>query len=290
MHDGEVATDVSLVDGLIRAQFPRWQGLPIRHVEHGGTDHAIYRLGDELAVRLPRIEWARNQAERDAVTLPKFAPHLPVAVPEPLALGEPTEDYPYRWSVVRWLSGDIATVDQVGENTAIRLAELIQALHGIDATGEPWTTYRGRLDPSDGDERIRASIAQLGGDPRLIALWEEAISAPRWDQPGRWLHADLHEGNLLFTGGELTGVIDWGAAGVGDPAADLMTAWLFLDERGRRVFRRELSEFDDAAWARARGWALGLAVVALPYYRDTNRFLAGIASRTIDALLTERAG
>jgi aminoglycoside phosphotransferase (APT) family kinase protein len=290
MHDGEVATDVSLVDELVRTQFPRWHGLPITQVRHGGTDHAIYRLGGELAVRLPRIDWAKHQPERDAVRLPKFAPHLPVAVPEPLELGEPTENYPYRWSVVRWLTGDIATIDEVAEDTALRLAELIQALHEVDATGEPWTTYRGRLDLSDDDEAVRRSIAELGGDPRLIALWQEATSAPRWRGQGRWLHADLHQGNLLFTGGELTGVIDWGSAGVGDPAGDLMTAWLFLDERGRKAFRRELTEFDDATWARARGWALQLAVLALPYYRDTNPFLVGLATRTLDQLLAERAG
>lgn len=290
MHVGEVVTDVSLVDELIRTQFPRWHGLPITQVAHGGTDHAIYRLGDELAVRLPRIDWAKHQVERDAVTLPKVAGRLPVAVPEPLELGEPTENYPYRWSVVRWLSGDIATIDEVGDDTAVRLAELVQALQKIDADGEPWTTYRGRLDLARDDEAVRRAIAELGGDPRLTAVWEEALSAPQWAEPGRWLHADLHQGNLLFVNGVLTGVIDWGAAGVGDPAGDLMTAWLFLDERGRRAFRRELSEFDDATWARARGWALELAVIALPYYRDTNPFLTGIARRTIDQLLAERSG
>jgi aminoglycoside phosphotransferase (APT) family kinase protein len=287
MHDSEVATDVSLVDELIRTQFPRWHGLPITQVAHGGTDHAIYRLGDDLAVRLPRIDWAANQPVRDTVTLPKFAPHLPVAVPEPLELGEPTESYPYRWSVVRWLDGAIRTIDEVADDTAVRLAEVIASLQKIDADGEPWTTYRGRLDLATCDEEVRKSIAVLGGDPRLVAVWEEALSAPRWSEPGRWLHADLHEGNLLFTDGALTGVIDWGCAGVGDPAGDLMTAWLFLDERGRQAFRRELSEFDDATWARARGWALQLAVVALPYYRDTNPFLVGVASRTIDQVLLD---
>ncbi len=284
MQDVEIATDVSLVDELIRRQFPRWHGLPIRQLRHGGTDHAIYRLGDEFAVRLPRVEWAKSQAEWDATTLPRLAPHLPLAVPEPLELGEPDLGYPYRWSVVRWLNGTMASIDAADEDTPVRLAELIQALHGVDATGFEWTTYRGRLDPSDKDDRVRGQIAVLGGDPRLVALWEESLAAPRWDRPGRWLHADLHEGNLLFTGGALTGVIDWGCAGVGDPAADLMVAWLFLDERGRRAFQRELSEFDDATWARARGWALALAVVALPFYRDTNPFLARVARHTLDQL------
>ncbi|MFS8102466.1 aminoglycoside phosphotransferase family protein [Lentzea alba] len=275
--------DVSLVDELVRTQFPHWRGLPITQLKHGGTDHAIFRLGDELAVRLPLIEWAKDQAERDFVTLPRLAAHLPVAVPEPLELGEPTENYPYRWSVVRWLSGSLAAVDEVDENTAIRLAEVIQALHEVDTAGEPWTTYCGRLDQSDSDGRVRSAIALLGGDPRLPALWQDVLAAPRWEGPGRWLHADLHQGNLLFTDGELTGVIDWGCAGVGDPAGDLMAAWMYLDERGRKAFKRELN-FDDATWLRAQGWALELAVEELPHYREHNPFLARIADHTLAQL------
>jgi len=284
MLDGETATDVSLVDELVRTQFPLWHGLPIREVAHGGTSNAMYRLGDDLAVRLPRREWARDEAGKEAVVVPLVAPHVPVAVPEPVALGEPAANYPYQWSVVRWLDGETAPIEDVGEDTPFRLAGLIRALHEIDATGRPWTTYRGRLDGSRDDEPVRRCIEQVGGDPRLTGIWEDSLAAPRWEQPARWLHADLHVGNLLFTGGQLTGLIDWGAAGVGDPAADLMTAWLYLDERGRKQFRRELAEFDDAAWARAKGWALHLAVLALPYYRETNKFLAGIASRTLDQL------
>ncbi|MCR3749230.1 aminoglycoside phosphotransferase family protein [Lentzea californiensis] len=284
MLDGETATDVSLVDELIRTQFPRWHGLPITELVHGGTSHALYRLGSDLAVRLPRREWARDDPAKEAVVVPLVAPCLPVAVPEPLALGEPALGYPYRWSVVRWVAGEMAPVEEVGADTPLRLASLIRALHEIDATDRPWTTYRGRLDARDNDDAVRSCIAQVGGDPRLVAIWDDALNAPRWDQPGRWLHADLHVGNLIFTGGELTGVIDWSSAGVGDPAGDLMTAWLYLDERGRKVFQREMGEYDDAAWARAKGWALHLAVLALPYYRETNLFLAGIASRTLDQL------
>lgn len=283
MRDGETATEVSLVDELIRAQFPRWHGLPITEVRHGGTSNAMYRLGDTLAVRLPRREWAKDQAAKEAAIVPLVAPHLPVEVPEPLELGEPTESYPYRWSVVRWLDGETAPIETVGDDTPFRLAELIRALHEIDATGQ-WTPNRGRLDGPEDDDSVRDCIAQLGGDPRFTAIWEASLAAPPWDRPARWVHADFHVGNLLFRDGELTGLIDWGSAGVGDPAGDLMTAWLYLDERGRKLFQRELSEFDDATWVRAKGWALHLAVLALPYYRDTNRFLAGIARRTLDGL------
>lgn len=284
MLDGETATDVSLVDELLRTQFPRWHGLPVTEVVHGGTSHALYRLGDDLAVRLPRRDWAKDDPAKEAFVVPLVAPHLPVAVPEPVAFGEPAGDYPHQWSVVRWLPGEMAPIEAVGDDTPFRLAELIRALHGIDATGLPWTTGRGRVSGADHDDPVRGCIAQVGGDPRLVTIWEDALNAPGWDRPGRWLHADLHVGNLLFRDGELSGVIDWGSSGVGDPAADLMTAWLYLDERGRKRFRRELAEFDEAAWVRAKGWALHLAVLALPYYRDTNRFLADIASRTLDQL------
>ncbi|MEU0877043.1 aminoglycoside phosphotransferase family protein [Lentzea sp. NPDC005914] len=290
MQDAVFATDVSLVDELIRTQFPRWHGLPITHVEHGGTSHAIYRLGDELAVRLPHRGWSTDQAERDAAVLPLVARHLPIAVPEPVGLGEPGSGFPNRWTIVRWLSGETATVDAVREDTPIRLAALIHALQGIEVNGEQWVPHRGNSNMEKGDDRVRECIAQLGGDPKLVALWQEALDAPQWDRPARWLHADLHGGNLLFTDGELTGVIDWGCAGVGDPAGDLMPAWLFFDERGRRTFRRKLREFDDSAWARARGWALHLAVLGLPYYRDTNPVFADICRHTLDQLLAERAG
>lgn len=284
MLDGEIAIDVSLVDELVRTQFPHWRGLPLREVKHGGTSHSLFRLGDELAVRLPRREWAWNEAAKEAAIVPHVAPHIPVAVPEPVALGQPSDRYPYQWSVVRWIEGSLAPIEEVSEDTPFALAAVIRALHGIDATDRTWIPNRGRPVAPDDDELVRLNIAALGGNPKLTAIWEDALSAPAWAEPGRWVHADLHVGNLLFREGKLTGVIDWGSAGVGDPAANLMTAWLYLDERGRARLRRELSEFDDATWARASGWALHLAVIALPYYRDTNRFLAGIATRTLDQL------
>lgn len=280
----EIATDVALVRDLIRAQFPRWQGLPVREVAHGGTSNALYRLGDSLAVRLPRREWSADDAAHEAQIVPLVAPSLPVAVPEPLELGAPTDRYPYQWSVVRWIDGVMAPVEAVDEDVPFKLAEFVRALQSVDAQGRPWKSSRGRVSGIEDDAAVRSCIAQIGGGPRLVAIWEESLAAPRWERPGRWLHADLHEGNLLFTGGALTGVIDWGSAGVGDPAADLMTAWLYLDSRGRKAFQCELAEFDDADWARARGWALHLAVLALPYYRETNRFLAGIARRALDGL------
>ncbi|MET9229250.1 aminoglycoside phosphotransferase family protein [Lentzea sp. NPDC003310] len=280
----------SLVDEMIRAQFPHWHGLPLVELEHGGTDHTIYRLGDELAVRLPRVEEARDQAARDFEVLPRLAPHLPLAVPEPVALGAPTERYPYRWSVVRWLPGEVSTIEAAGPHTGARLAEFLLALQKADTTGEPWTTYRGRHDISVGDAGVRWAIAKLGGDPVFTAIWDEAVAAPRWRGPLTWVHADLHRGNLLFTGDELTGVIDWGRAAAGDPAGDLMTAWWFLDERGRAQFRRELDGVDDATWARARGWALEFAVLELARRGDGNPFLAGIARHTLAQLRAERAG
>ena len=78
MHKDEVAVEEPLVRSLLRAQFPEWAELPLAPVESFGTDHAIWRLGDELALRLPRIGWAAELPKREAAWLPLLAPHLPL--------------------------------------------------------------------------------------------------------------------------------------------------------------------------------------------------------------------
>ena len=129
MHDDEVETDVELVRRLLAEQFPQWAELPIRPVDSYGTDHDIYRLGDDLAARLPRIEWATGQAAKEAQWLPKLAPHLPLAVPVQLATGQPAEGYPFEWSVYEWLPGENAngTIDDL-DRAAVDLAAFVTAL------------------------------------------------------------------------------------------------------------------------------------------------------------------
>jgi aminoglycoside phosphotransferase (APT) family kinase protein len=292
MHADEVPIDAALVRRLIAAQFPQWADLPITPVPSAGTDNAIYRLGDGLAVRLPRIHSATAQIDKEAAWLPVLAPHLPLDVPVPLAVGVPGEGYPWRWSICRWLDGVNATLDQLADPVAaaITLAEFITALQAIDAGDGPppgaHNFHRG-VPLIRRDASTRAAIASLDGlidTAAALAAWESALRAPAWDRPPVWIHGDLQAGNLLARQGRLSAVIDFGGLGVGDPACDLMVAWNLFPPDAREAFRAALA-VDDAAWTRGRGWALSFGVIALPYYQHTNPGLAGIARQAIEAVI-----
>lgn len=283
MHADEVFTDASLVVALLARQFPQWSGLAIAAVPSSGTDHAICRLGEHLAVRLPRIRWAVGQAAKEAEWLPRLSPHLPLAVPVPLAIGQPDLGYPFPWAVYEWLPGepaDRALPDL--EQAAVDLAGFLRALRSLDTTGGP--APGGRGGPlADRDDAVRSAIAELGtridGDAALRS-WQESLAAPAWDAPGTWLHGDLLPGNLLVRQGRLSAVIDFGSLAVGDPACDLQPAWHLFTGTSRRTFFAELGN-DEAFRLRGRGWVLSQAVIALPYYWETN---PGIVRQSLHAL------
>ncbi len=245
MHEDEVATDAGQVRRLIAAQFPQWADLTVEPVASAGTDNALYRLGDEMAVRLPRIHWATAQVDKEAEWLPKLAPHLPLSIPEPSARGEPGEGYPWRWSVCRWLAGENATLDRIGDplRAAADLASFVRALQAINPAGGPTPdpAKLGRGAPlATRDVRTRAALADLASLMDTHAAetaWDVALRAPEWSGQPVWIHGDLHSGNLLARDGRITSVIDFGALGIGDPACDLMPAWNLFAEDGRDAFR-----------------------------------------------------
>lgn len=291
MHADEVDTDAALMRRLLAGQFPQWADLPISPVASYGTDHHIYRLGDELVARLPRTEWATDQAAKEAKWLPKLAQHLPLELPVQLAMGHSAEGYPFEWSVYTWLPGENAngTINDL-DRAAVDLATFIKALRQVDTTGAPLRPPHRRGGPlAEGDEQVRQSVKQLGdridGDATLRS-WEESLSAPAWDGPEVWVHGDLLPGNLLVVNGWLSAVIDWGGLNVGDPACDLQPAWNVFASDSRTRFRAEL-EVDDASWLRGRGWALYQAVSALPYYWDTNPGMIRQASHALAQVLAD---
>jgi aminoglycoside phosphotransferase (APT) family kinase protein len=294
MHAGEVETDAALVRRLLAAQFPRWAGLTVEPVPSAGTDNALYRLGPDMAVRLPRIDWAVEQVEKEHRWLPRLAQHLPLAIPTPLAMGEPGEGYPWHWSIYRWLEGENAEIGCLADprRAALDLAGFIAALHRIDATNGPRPNAHGltRGNPVGMRDRFTREAIRALGDAidanAVTAVWDAALRAPAWDRPPVWLHGDLQSGNLLAANGRLSAVIDFGCLAVGDPAYDVMTAWLYLPAEVRGDFRGALT-VDAATWTRARGLALSVGLIALPYYRETNATLAGIARRAIDAAVAD---
>lgn len=290
MHADEVGSDVSLVRRLLAAQFPRWADLRIEPVPSAGTDNAIYRLGEEMAVRLPRHPGARGQVRKEQRWLPTLAPVLPLAIPAVLAQGMPADDYPWHWSVWTWVDGEIATFDRLADpsQAATDLALFIAALHRVDPTDGP-SASRG-VPLATRDEPTREAIASLERSldtGAITAAWEAALRAPPWRGPPVWTHGDLYDGNLLAERGRLRGVIDWGGMGVGDPACDLIVAWSLLSGETRKVFRAALS-VDDATWARGRGWALSVSLIALPYYERTNPVIVRNGRHRIDQVLADR--
>ncbi len=289
MHADEADIDTELVRALIATQFPRWAGLPVEPVESAGTDNAMYRLGDDLAVRLPRVAGAADDVAADQEWLPRLARHLPVAVPTPLALGEPARGYPYPWSVLRWLPGTNPGVADLADpvGLALDLAAFVAALRRVDTVGAP---RAGRGVPlAERDEPTRAAIDQshdLVDTAAVTAVWEEALRLPPWAGPPAWVHADLSPGNVLVRDGRLSAVIDWGAAGVGDPTVDLIVAWNLLPADVRPLFRDALAA-DEETWLRGRGWALSISIIQLPYYQHTNPVLAANSRHVIAEVLAE---
>ncbi len=276
MHANEVNTERLIVQGLLKQQFPKWAQLPLKRVQSTGTDNAIYRLGSNRAIRLPRIDWAIAQVEKEHTWLPKLAPQLPLSIPTPLEIGMPNEHYPYKWSIYEWLEGenlnfqDLKSANQAAEELAAFLLAL-QAINTINAPLAAQHNQRG-LPLRHRDEATRKAIAELKTilDADLaLSIWEEALKAENWQAPELWFHGDLLKGNLLFKQGQLTAVIDFGGLAVGDPACDLMIVWSLLEGESRKLFRKSLN-LDAATWLRGQGHALSQAVLFIPYYLNTN--------------------
>ena len=289
MHVDEFAIDAFLVQKLLSRQFPHWADLPLKPVPSAGTDNALYRLGNEMVVRLPRIGWAVNSIEKECEWLPKLESFLPFSIPTPLGKGVPTEDYPWPWSVYRWLEGSNPIVGQIPDPVLLTndLVTFIQALHKINIPNGPISNRGVPLEKQDIEARkALQQLEEMIDVQTVTTIWETALQAPKWSKPPVWIHGDLSPGNLLIQNGKLSAVIDFGILGIGDPACDLIIAWNLLPAHMRTTFRNALG-IDDATWKRGRGWALSNALIALPYYKDTNPVLANNARHVIQEVVEE---
>jgi aminoglycoside phosphotransferase (APT) family kinase protein len=288
LHDDELAIDDSLARALVERALPDRASLPLIRLPASGSTNALFRLGDGLLLRLPRQPGGSATIEKEARWLPWIAPRLPVPVPEVVMVGEPAPGYPERWSVVRWLDGDLPAVvdpdlDADPRRAALAgdLARLVTALGDVDVPTEAlddpelrW--YRGLpLATRDADTRRHLdecrAIPDLGLDlDAALLVWEQAMALPGAGRPGtaRWYHGDLLAENLLVRDGRLVAVLDFGGLAVGDPVVDLVVAWEVLDAPAREAFRHAVG-VDEDAWLRGRAWALSLAVMTFPYYWRT---------------------
>jgi aminoglycoside phosphotransferase (APT) family kinase protein len=288
--------DTALVRKLIAAQFPQWEGLAVTPVAAGGVDNRTFHLGGSMSVRLPSAGEYAAQAAKEYRWLPVLAPRLPLPVPSPIAKGEPAEGYPFHWTVNRWIEGETASSELIGDTDrfAADLAGFLVALRRIDTAGGPpggpENSFRGvplagsgRRPEGQGDfdTQTRRALDTLTGSrhPHRLtraaasaveALWEEALRAGEDVRPV-WFHGDVARGNLLLRDGRLSAVIDFGCSGVGDPACDLTVAWTLLTGGSREIFREAVyaeGSLDPGAWARGRGWALWKSLITLAWGDD----------------------
>jgi aminoglycoside phosphotransferase (APT) family kinase protein len=292
MPNNTLTINDTLVLELLSAQFPDWADLPIGQVDSAGTDNALFKLGKEMVVRLPRQEWSVGQLKKEVQWLPKLAPELPLEIPKPLGQGLPGGAYPWNWAVFNWIEGVDAAIGHVADlkQLARSLADFLKALQAISPEGGPLPgehNFRRGVPLAERDAAAREAILSLTDDIDARAAttaWEKALNAPVWKNPPVWIHGDLHGGNLLLREGALCGVIDFGGLGLGDPACDLMVAWTLMPPETREIFRAALS-VDDATWERGRGWALSFGLIALAAYKDSNPGLSKIAKRAIHEVL-----
>jgi aminoglycoside phosphotransferase (APT) family kinase protein len=260
----EVRIDEPLVRALLGAQHPELAALPLVEVP-GGWDNAIWRLGDELAVRLPRREIGAVCARSEHAWLPELAPVVAAPLPTPVGLGEPGHGYPWPWSIVPWLTGDTAAVRPLGPEGVRALGRALFTLHVPAPSQAPVNPYRG-VPLAEREDPLPALAALHGGTPPrpLGRVWARALEAEAIAPAAHrvWTHGDLHARNILVAAdGGLAGVLDWGDVGAADPAVDLSLLWTVLDPAQHGLFCGGYGPVDGPLLARARGWALAFATI-----------------------------
>lgn len=283
----EVEVDAELVRALLSEQHPDLARLPLVRFA-SGWDNVIYRLGDDLTVRLPGRALAASLVLHEQRWLPELAVDLPLPVPVPVRVGVPGCGFPWPWHVGPWFPGEPAEHRRPDDmaSTASSLGRFLAALHRPAPSEAPANPFRG-TSLADRSDRLHEGIVSLGSSvdaDRALGLWRDLVDTPGWPGPPLWIHGDVHPLNLIVHGGRLSAVIDFGDVAAGDPASDLAVAWMLFPADHRPTFRRA-SGADAGTWTRARGWALALGVAMA----NGDDRVAAIGRRTLNAALADDA-
>ncbi|OCA90379.1 acetyltransferase [Bacillus sp. FJAT-27225] len=285
--------NTDLVSKLINEQYPEWSDLNITPVKNGGNDNRTFHLGEYMSVRLPSAAGYAPQVEKEQKWLPILAEKLSLPIPIPIAKGNPNEEYPWSWSIYKWLEGEPLSYNIIDNlnDVAKDLAVFLKELQSIDSSEGPLAGehnfYRGGSLFVYNEESHNA-IENNKGDfnkDLLIKIWQLALDS-EWQQKPVWIHGDIAPGNLLVKDGKLFAVIDFGILGVGDPSCDAAMAWTFFDDESRKVFKNELN-LDEGTWNRARGWALWKALITYDAQKNTDKVKAKEAFKTIQIIEEE---
>ncbi|OYU71463.1 MAG: phosphotransferase [Alphaproteobacteria bacterium PA2] len=285
--DAEFAVDGDLVARLIARQHADLAKLPLRF-EASGWDNVMFRLGDDLAVRLPRRTMGAQFMQSEQAWLQVLGPRLPLLTPAPVRLGVPDLDYPWTWSIVPWIEGETADLDPPDEHQGVVLAAFFKALHQPAPPEAPHNPVRG-VPLSTRQDMFEKQLEYLGSrtdliDSRALEIWRAGVSAPT-DLEGLWVHGDPHPRNVIVRNGKLKAFIDWGDMTRGDPATDLSSIWMLLDAPAARQAAMEAYGASEATWARARGWAMYYVVVLLAAGIADDPRMKAIAEKTLARLL-----
>ncbi|WP_246281636.1 aminoglycoside phosphotransferase family protein [Fodinicola acaciae] len=286
MPAAEVDIDENLVAKLIEAQCPELSD-PLR-LTANGWDNAIYRLGDDLCVRLPRRQVAVQLVVNEQRWLPEFASRIRTPIPVPVHSGRPTAGYPWPWSVLPWRAGTVASELPAAEraSAAAGLAAFMTELHVPAPPDAPPNPARGvPLANRAVDVEERLASGKIAGSERLRTLWRQLLATPRWDGPPLWLHGDPHPANLLLSNGKLAAVLDFGDLTGGDPATDLAAGWMVFDAPARKVFRAAV-EVDTDTWLRAKAWAIVIGTAVAVHSDDSPR-MAAIGRHVLEQVLLD---
>jgi len=293
-HNKQLIINENLVRHLVAAQFPQWKSFAVRTVARSGWDNRTFHLGNEMLVRMPSDAEYALQVTKEQEWLPKLALTLPLQIPAPLALGAPAAEYPWHWSVYRWIEGEAASTARINDLTkfATDLAQFLVALEQIDSTdgplAGPHSFYRGGdLLTYDAETQQAFEILKDKIDVTTARdIWETAL-ATTWHGSPVWVHGDVSVGNLLVKDGQLNAVIDFGQLAVGDPACDLAISWTLFKEQSREAFRSVLN-LDNGTWARGRAWTLWKALICAADLTTSNAVEAAQALGIIDEVLADQ--
>lgn len=284
---------LDLARKIIAEQFPEYASLPIVDVEKQGHDNRTYRLGRHMLIRMPTAKTYALKVPKEQELLPGLATRLSVSIPAPIKMGKPSVDYPYPFSIYKWLSGKsinlLTLTDQEKEQLAFDLAKFLKELQSINDIEGPdpgqhnwWRGDHVSVYDKGTREQI-AELVEIMDVTRALALWNQAC-ATKWNKQPIWIHGDFAIGNILMDGGKLSAVIDFGGAAVGDPACDLVIAWTYLSGKAREIFMSKM-DMDQDTWLRARAWALWKATFELCQIADKNSQETNLQKRIIDEVM-----
>ncbi|MED1557002.1 aminoglycoside phosphotransferase family protein [Bacillus paramycoides] len=285
--------NTELAKRLVQEQFPEWAHLEIKPVKFSGHDNRTFHLGKQMSVRLPSDAAYVPQVEKENKWLPILSKEITLPISSPIAKGNPSAEYPWPWSINKWIEGETVTKENVHNlnEFATDLGSFLVELQSIDASNGPkagaHNFYRGGL-MSVYDEEARVAIENnkdVFDETLLKHLWDLALRST-WERTPVWVHGDIAPGNLLIKDGKLCAVIDFGILGIGDPACDAAMAWTFFDKNSRNVFKEVLC-MDEETWNRARGWALWKALITYDANRNSNKRMAEESCRVIQVIVDD---